>query len=152
MNVNPLEAAEKAMDFADDSFESREEAETTRTRRQEIDMTSPFKLPQLIRPILAIWGAVTYTAAEIYLLYLDAITPLEVMAANSAIMMAIIGFYFNARKAEKVVAKQMSGQLEITTMKAKTAVKLEELRTKQDLKQKRKDQRAQRRQDRRDSR
>jgi len=46
----------------------------------------------------------------------------------------------------------MSGQLEITTMKAKTAVKLEELRTKQDLKQKRKDQRAQRRQDRRDSR
>lgn len=149
--IDPLKAAETAMDFADDSFESREEAEATRTRRQEIDMTSPFKLPQLIRPILAIWGAATYTVAEVYLLYLDVISPLEVMAANSAIVMSIIGFYFNSRKAEKVVAKQMAGQLEITSMKAKTAVKLEEIKTKAEIRENRRANRAQRRQDRRNS-
>ena len=157
--IDPLKAAEKAMDFADDSFESREESETTRTRRQEIDMTSPFKLPQLIRPILAIWGATNFTLVEFILLYQGVISPLEAMATNAAIVMAIIGFYFNSRKAEKIVAKQMSGQLEIVTMKAKTAVKLEELSTRKAIKEEtkankaeRKEDRQERRQERRDAR
>jgi len=133
MNINPLEAADKAIAFVDDSFESREEAETTRTKRQEIDLTSPFKLPHLIRPLLAIWGALNYSTAEFILLYQGLISPLEAMAANAAIVMAIIGFYFNSRKAEKVVAKQMSGDLEITMLKAKTAVKIEAIRAKVEL-------------------
>ena len=147
--IDPLKAAEKAMEFADDSFESRQEAEEMRTRRHEIDMTSPFKLPQLIRPILAIWGAVTYTLAEAYLLYMGLLSPLEAMASNAAIMMSIIGFYFNSRKAEKVVAKQMAGQLEITEVKAKAAVKLEELKTKAEIKEERRDNRLERRRKRR---
>lgn len=147
--INPLETAEKAMDFADDSFESREEAEATRTRRQEIDMASPFKLPQLIRPIMAIWGMVTYSAAQFYCLYADLITGLEAMGANAAIVMAIVGFYFNSRKAEKTVAKQMAGQLEIVTMKAKTAVAMEKIKTRADIRAEKKKARHERRQERR---
>lgn len=150
MSINPLDAAEKAMAFADDSFESREEAAVMRTRRQEIDLKSPYKLPHLIRPIMAIWSMLTYSFAEAYGLYTGQISGLEAMAANAAIVMAIIGFYFNSRKAEKTVAKTMSGQLEIVAMKAKTAIKLEEIKAKATAKSIRKSDRIKRKKDRKD--
>ena len=128
--VNPLETAEKAMALIDDSFESREEAEQTRTERQRIDLTSQFKLPHLIRPYMAIWGMITFTVAQAYCLYADLITGLEAMGANTAIVMAIIGWYFNSRKAEKTIAKQMTGQFAITQLKAKTAIKIEAIKAK----------------------
>jgi hypothetical protein len=130
---NPLETAEKAMALIDDSFESREEAEQTRTERQRIDLTSAFKLPHLIRPYMAIWGMITFTLAQAYCLYADLITGLEAMGANTAIVMAIIGWYFNSRKAEKTVAKQMAGQFAIVQLKAKTAVKIEAIKAKVEL-------------------
>jgi len=133
MIKNPLETAEKAMALIDDSFESREEAEQMRTERQKIDLTSAFKLPHLIRPYMAIWGMITFSAAQAYCLYADLITGLEAMGANTAIVMAIIGWYFNSRKAEKTVAKQMAGQFAVTQLKAKTAVKIEAIRAKAEI-------------------
>lgn len=130
IKLNPLETAEKAMALIDDSFESREEAEQTRTERQKIDLTSTFRLPHLIRPWMAIWGMISFSAVQAWCLYAGLLTGLEAMAANTAIVMAIIGWYFNSRKAEKTMAKQMAGQLAIVRLKAKAAVKIEAIKAK----------------------
>jgi len=131
---NVLNTADKAMDFADDSFESREEAEATRTQRQQLDMTSTFKLPQIIRPIMAIWAMAIYTIVMIYGIAVEAVSGLEAVGGTTAILMTIIGFYFNSRKMEKVVAK-----------KAETAIQLEEMREKAQIRQDRKEARQERR-------
>lgn len=104
---------------ADKLTESDAERQATLTERLKIDSTSPFKLPQLIRPILALWSAVTYTGAQIYCLYAGLVSGLEVMSANGAIMLGIIGFYFNSRKNEKVNAKKVDAAIKIEKIKAR---------------------------------
>ena len=47
--------------------------------------------------------------AQIYCLYAGLISGLEVMSANSAVMLGIIGFYFNSRRNEKINAKKDRG-------------------------------------------
>ena len=124
------EIADKAMDFADDSFESREEAEATRTRRLEIDTTSPFKLPHLIRPISFIWTLsleTLLTLAVIGLAFSESKfsvnvsnTVMAALASNTTVLLAQVGFYFNGRKAEKINAKKAAAAVEIEYMKEKT--------------------------------
>jgi hypothetical protein len=131
--TNILGTADKAMDFADDSFESREENEATRTQRLQIDTTSPYKLPHLIRPILAIWAAVNetiLTTATIFLaFFVEDVDPnatntvLAALASNTTILTAIVGFYFNSRKAEKINAKKAEVAIEIERMKEKAEIR-----------------------------
>ncbi len=140
---DPLQTAEKAMALIDDSFESREEAEGTRTERLKIDITSPYKLPHLIRPYAFIWAIVNETIltwATIALVFFGttvdpqaSVALMAALAANTAILTAIVGFYFNSRKMEKNLAKQMAGQLAVTQLKAKTAVKIEAIKAKADI-------------------
>ena len=118
----------------DNNTESSEERQATLTERLKIDATSPFKLPQLIRPILALWSALTFTTAQIYCLYAGLVGGVEVMSANSAIMLGIIGFYFNSRRNEKINAK-----------KTEAAIKIEEIRVKAEVKKDRKEARRARR-------
>ena len=118
----------------DNNTESSEERQATLTERLKIDATSPFKLPQLIRPILALWSALTFTTAQIYCLYAGLVGGVEVMSANSAIMLGIIGFYFNSRRNEKINAK-----------KTEAAIKIEEIRVKAEVKKERKEARRDRR-------
>ena len=118
----------------DNNTESSEERQATLTERLKIDATSPFKLPQLIRPILAIWSALTFTLAQIYCLHKGLIDGVEVMSANSAIMLGVIGFYFNSRRNEKINAK-----------KTEAAIKIEEIRVKAEVKKDRKEARRARR-------
>ena len=118
----------------DNNTESSEERQATLTERLKIDATSPFKLPQLIRPILAIWSALTFTLTQVYCLYKGLIDGVEVLSANSAIMLGIIGFYFNSRRNEKINAK-----------KTEAAIKIEEIRVKAEIKKNRKEARRDRR-------
>jgi len=118
----------------DNNTESSEERQATLTERLKIDATSPFRLPQLIRPILALWSALTFTTAQIYCLYAGLVGGVEVMSANSAIMLGIIGFYFNSRRNEKINAK-----------KTEAAIKIEEIRVKAEVKKDRKEARRDRR-------
>jgi len=118
----------------DNNTESSEERQATLTERLKIDATSPFKLPQLIRPILALWSALTFTTAQIYCLYAGLVGGVEVMSANSAIMLGIIGFYFNSRRNEKINDK-----------KTEAAIKIEEIRVKAEVKKDRKEARRARR-------
>ena len=118
----------------DNNTESSEERQATLTERLKIDATSPFKLPQLIRPILAIWSALTFTLTQVYCLYKGLIDGVEVLSANSAIMLGVIGFYFNSRRNEKINAK-----------KTEAAIKIEEIRVKAEVKRDRKEARRARR-------
>ena len=118
----------------DNNTESSEERQATLTERLKIDATSPFKLPQLIRPILAIWSALTFTLTQVYCLYKGLIDGVEVLSANSAIMLGVIGFYFNSRRNEKINAK-----------KTEAAIKIEEIRVKAEIKKNRKEARRDRR-------
>ena len=122
----------------DNNTESSEERQATLTERLKIDATSPFKLPQLIRPILAIWSALTFTLTQVYCLYKGLIDGVEVLSANSAIMLGVIGFYFNSRRNEKINAK-----------KTEAAIKIEEIRVKAEVKKDRKESRQERREARR---
>ena len=144
MITDPLEAIDKALDFADDSFESRQEAEEMRTKRHELDMTSPFKLPQLIRPISFIWTLANETiltwATIAIAFFVDEPDPtavnalLTALGANTTLLMTIVGFYFNSRKGEKITAK-----------KAQTALEIEEMKTKAEIREARREARHQRR-------
>lgn len=125
---------DKVLDVVDDNIESRQEAEATRTERLKLDMTSPFRLPQLIRPILAIWAMAAYTIIMVIGMYKGFVESYEVVGSITAILMTIIGFYFNSRKMEKTVAKR-----------AEAAVQIEELKTKAEIKRDRREARHQRR-------
>lgn len=142
---NVTEVADKAINQIDKAILSDQEREQMLTERQRIDMTSPFKLPQLIRPILAIWGAATYTIAQIYCLALDLISGQDVMIANGGIVLTIIGFYFNSRKAEKINAKKVEAAIKIEEAKNKLTVEREKMEIKEDKKQSRQDRRQARR-------
>lgn len=143
--IDPNKTIDKALGAVDDNVFSEQERQTMLTERQKIDMTSPFMLPQLIRPILALWGAATYSAAQAYCLYKGLVTGLEVMTANGALVVTIIGFYFNSRKMEKMNAKKYEADIK----RAEIAGNIEEKKELHRLREERKDKRAARRAERR---
>ena len=153
--IDPTKIVDKVTDLIDDSFESREEAEQMRTRRLEIDTTSPFKLPHLIRPISFIWTLSLETIliiASIILSFLEAEINSNVsnvvmasLASNTTILTAQVGFYFNARKAEKINAKKSFAAIEIEREKAKVAISKEKMLLIEEKKQNRRDAKKERR-------
>jgi len=130
MIKDAINILDKVSDNADRFVESGEERQSTLTERQKIDMTSPFKLPQLIRPVLAIWSALTFTLTQWYCIAQGLVEGDEALLANGVIMSGIIGFYFQSRKAEKVSTKKFQAEVEIQKMNAEASIKIEESRVK----------------------
>lgn len=133
--MSKIDQIGKVLDTAtsaiDDNFESEQERQTTLTERLKIDTTSPFKLPHLIRPIAFIWAMSCFTILSLITLLkvgIDDIVAASVMASITTILTAIVGFYFQSRKHEK-----------ISLERNKTALKLEELKTKSEIRQDEKD-------------
>lgn len=135
-NIN--KGIETVTNFADDSFESKEEAEATRTERQKIDLTSVFKLPHLIRPILALWTAVAFSFALVYGMVTEVVTGLEAMGATTILVTAAIKFYFESRKAEKIMTMKASGALEMEKIKVKENIRKDKVAEKAEKKRLRK--------------
>lgn len=106
------------------------------TMRHKMDMTSAFKLPQLIRPIMAIWSAVNETIlgwATIVIALSDNPSQEGVMAigtalaSNTVILTTIVAYYFKSRKEEKIAAKNASANIEIKKMELEAEIEREEL-------------------------
>ena len=132
-----------ATDAIDDNFESDQERQQTLTERLRIDTTSPYKLPHLIRPIAFIWAMGMFTILSVLSLILTYLKPeLEtlaiatVMGSITTILTAIVGFYFQSRKHEK-----------ISLERNKTALKIEELKTKHEIREDKLDSRQDRKRD-----
>lgn len=146
--------------FADSSFESEQERQETNTRRLTIDTTSPFMLPHLIRPLSTLWSGFLWGVSIIWTLIIASVlinkvgikaASAMIMSSDSIIMYILaattttygthIGFYFSSRKAEKINAKKVQAAIEIESEKAKVQI----LRSKQDLKEEKKQNRRDRR-------
>ena len=103
------------------------------SERLKIDTTSPFKLPHLIRPISFIWAMVnetiltTSTILAVFILdtsNVNAVNALiAALAANSAILTTIIGFYFNSRRNEKISMNNSRAAIKIKRLETKAKIK-----------------------------
>ena len=106
------------------------------SERLKIDTTSPFKLPHLIRPISFIWAMVnetiltTSTILAVFILdtsNVNAVNALiAALAANSAILTTIIGFYFNSRRNEKISMNNSRAAIKIKRLETKAEIRREE--------------------------
>ena len=144
----------------DDSFESNDEAAQKRSKRHELDTTSPFKLPHLIRPISFIWAMVNETIltwATIFVVFFvkdvdpNASTALmAALAANTTILTAIVSFYYNRRTAEKNTAKKVAATIKLEEIKIKETIRKEKVIDRRDRRQENQDKRDKRREKRND--
>ena len=103
---------------ADKLTESGEERQATLTDRQRIDSTSPFKLPHLIRPVIALVALLLQIGifvASVMEIPLSEHIIYEIGALNAA----TIGFYFNSRRNEKINAKKTAAAIKIEKIKAR---------------------------------
>ena len=119
-------ALEKVTNLADDSFESEDERQKQLTERLRVDMTSPFKLPHLIRPISFIWAMTLQTILSLITVVMafrstpaNETSILAVMGSNTGILMTMVGFYFGSRRAEKINAQKVEAAIKIEDGKAK---------------------------------
>jgi len=111
--------------------------ENQQTKRQQIDATSQFMLPHLIRPIISL--VVLFMQILIFVaVFFKVEVPDDLIYEVGALNMATIGFYFNSRRNEKINAK-----------KTEAAIKIESIRAKAEIKEERRDNRQERRQERR---
>ena len=109
-----LEPLEKVADLTDEFIHTREEQSQVYTERQRIDLTSPYKLPHLIRPLTLIFTAFLFlmvVVAELFghfwgLKEIDHILSGIVATAFTTAM----GFYFRNRTLEKQVAKRAQNE------------------------------------------
>ena len=103
------------------------------SERHKVDTTSPFKLPHLIRPISFIWAMAnetiltTSTILAVFILdtsNVNAVNALiAALAANSAILTTIIGFYFNSRRNEKISMNNSRAAIKIKRLETKAEIK-----------------------------
>jgi hypothetical protein len=122
--INPLDIFDKAANVVDDNVYSNQEAETERTKRLAIDMASDNVLSKLIRPIITIYSGLIWGAIHIASLWFT--VPDTISWSVSAVFSACIGFYFNSKRQERLTEK-----------KGAAAIKLELMKTKQELRQNR---------------
>ena len=110
--------------IADDLISTAEERDEMLTKRLALDTTSPFMLPHLIRPIIAL--AVLSMQILLFLaIFLKIEVPNDIIWQVGGLNAATIGFYFNSRKAEKMQAKNAAASVQIATIQAKAKVKEE---------------------------
>ena len=116
------DTVDKALDFADDSFESGAERQATLTERLRIDMASDNPLAKMIRPIITLTLLALEIIVVVATLY-DVEVPDHIVYELGAMLGAAIGFYFNSRRNEKITAKKAEAAIEIERIKAKQEIK-----------------------------
>lgn len=114
------------------------------TKRLSIDLTSPFKLPHLIRPISFIWAMANetiLTTATIFVVFFvkdadsNSVNTLMVaLAANTTILTTIVGFFFQSRKNEKIAFNNSAATVKLEEMKLKHEIEQEVLKDKHEEK------------------
>lgn len=123
MSIPKLPELEDVGKIADDLISTSEERDAVLTERLALDTTSPFKLPHLIRPIIAL--TLLFLQILIFVaVFLKVEVPQDLIWQVGGLNAAAIGFYFNSRKAEKMQAKNAQASVKIAEIKAKEAVEV----------------------------
>jgi len=117
----------------DDVFTSQDEANASINERLISDNSSGSWIPKAIRPILSIIYTALFVFVFVYGLIKGLLPYAEALAAITAIVLGIIGFYFTGRN-----------KLKIAEIQSKAAIRITELKTRHELKQEKKDNRLKR--------
>ena len=138
---------------ADALFTSDDEVNEQLTERLRIDLTSPYKLPHLIRPMSTIYSGIIWGISIIWALIISSVMinkigleaatkalldpsslMMYVLAATTANYGTHIGFYFQSRKNEKIAFKNADANIEIKKMEIKHEAKKRDAMLEQEIK------------------
>lgn len=123
---------DRALNFADDSFESGAERQATLTERLKIDMASDNQLAKMIRPIIALTLLFLEVVIVVSVIF-GVNVPEHIVYELGAMLGASIGFYFNSRKAEKIAEKKANAYVKVEAFKAKAAIEKEKILLKEEV-------------------
>lgn len=111
------------------------------TVRHQLDMTSPFKLPHLIRPISLIWGWSLKTMLDLLIVVLafkymedPTVAIIGVVTSTATPLTMMLKYYFQGRTEEKNAAKNAKANIALKEMELEHDLKLEELSLKEEFK------------------
>ena len=112
-----LKGIDKVADIADDNILSQQEKENILTKRMEIDMTSDNQFAKMIRPIVTLLACSLWLFVHVVAVFKE--VPSEVLYSSDAAFMTTIGFYFDARRREKITQRKVFADIKIEKEKVK---------------------------------
>jgi hypothetical protein len=121
---DPTELVDKVSESIDDNVYSRQEAEADRTSRHLADMQSDNKLAKMIRPVMALWAMFINSILWIMSYFRVEVDDTIVLTAGG-VLISIIGFYFESRRAEKINAKKASASIQIEKLRTRHEIRME---------------------------
>ena len=127
--------------IADDLISTPEERDNELTDRLRLDTTSPFMLPHLIRPMIALILLVLQILIFVGIFFEISI-PDSLIWEIGALNAASIGFYFSSRRAEKLQTKNAQATIVLKKMEVKETIRKEKVQEKISKKERRRAKRA----------
>tara|TARA_R110000744_G_scaffold251755_1_gene367630 strand:- start:4254 stop:4700 length:447 start_codon:yes stop_codon:yes gene_type:complete len=131
----------KSLEFADDSFESKEEARKGARESHAADMLSDNKLSKLLRPIitLSLLGA---HILSMLLSMVDIEIKETITEQNTWMLMAAISFYFGSKGMERIAEKKAITEIRVKRDMAKAAIEKEKILLSEEVKDNKAERRA----------
>lgn len=115
--MDPTKLVDKALGTIDDNVFSEQERAEVLTRRLEIDANSDNQLAKMIRPLITLIACAVWVFVHCAAVFKE--VPSEVMYSSDAAFMTCIGFYFDARRREKVAQRKAMAAVQIDKQRAK---------------------------------
>ena len=112
-----MKGINKGAEILDDNFLSQQEKENILTKRLEIDMNSDNQLAKMIRPLITLISCTVWVFVHVAAVFKE--VPSEVMWSADAAFMTSIGFYFDARRREKITQRKEFANIKIEKEKVK---------------------------------
>ena len=115
--MDPTKLVDKALETVDKNVLSAQERAEHLTRRLELDVQSDNPLAKMIRPLITLTVGSVWVILHLVFVF----KPLswEVLASVDATFMTCIGFYFDARKKEKIATRKAMAAVKISSKDAK---------------------------------
>jgi len=151
-----IDGADKLMNTVGNQIDQN--TESKQDRRHRLDLTSPFKLPHLIRPLILAGTFILFAMSVIWAFAIATILISKVgiaetgdqMLSTDSIILYLLGatgtafatpcgFYYNSRKNEKINANKAKAAIEIEEIKLKQQIKTDRIEARRDRRDKRKD-------------
>lgn len=131
--MDPTKIADKAVDAITENIYSEAKSQAERTQRLRIDMQSDNPMAKIIRPVVTLMTGLVWSFSIVYSFFGGEVHS-EAIYSASAVFTSCVAFYFHSRRQEKINAK-----------KSDAAIKIEAMKTRHELIEEKRDNRAERR-------
>lgn len=115
--LDPTKLVDDIGNAVDDNIFGEEERAEMLTRRLEIDANSDNQLAKMIRPLVTLVSCAVWVFVHCVAVFKE--VPSEVMYSTDAAFMTCIGFYFDARRREKVAQRKAIAAVQIDKQRAR---------------------------------